>query len=265
MRNSAVDAKPFSLNGLNIPQAAYAQSRFSMIVGGPLVLPKLVKDPSTQFFITYFGTRAKNPDLFTETVPTPAERLGDFSQTTQSLGSNVTNAPVTIFNPATHQPFPGNVIPGKLLNPISLGLLKFYPLPNQPGNINNYEFETANAANTDNVGVRLQRNVTQKDRLSLNFQYQDRSGTTANAFGWADTSSGYGTNVTLGWNRNVGSNAINNAQVRFNRNVLQSTPYFSLLPGHRFATGHTGRLFEPARFWAADSELYEFRFSDRLP
>ncbi len=231
-----MNAKPFSLNGLDVPQAAYAQSRFSLIVGGPLVIKKL-KDPKTQFFLTYFGTRAKSPQLFAENVPTAAERMGDLSQL-KSL----------IYDPATHQPFPGNQIPLGMINPISLALLKFYPLPNQLGSANNYQFETAQANNTDNLGFRLQRSITEKDRLSENFQFQRRAGTTANAFGWADPSSGYGLNVTLGWTRNISATLISNFQIRFNRNRSESTPYFSTLPDISAQIGIPGTSANPLNY-----------------
>jgi len=236
LQNSALNAKPFSLNGLDIPQAAYAQTRFSLIVGGPLVIGKL-KDPKTQFFLTYFGTRTKSPQLFAENVPTEAERNGHFSQLTS-----------LIYNPATHQPFADNQIPIGMLNPISLALLKFYPLPNQLGTANNYQFETAQASNTDNLGFRLQRSVTAKDRLSENFQYQRRDGTSANAFGWADPSSGYGINVTLGWTRNVAAELISNFQIRFNRNRSEATPYFSTLPDVAQQLGIPGTSSNPLNY-----------------
>jgi hypothetical protein len=234
LQNSALNAKPFSLNGLDVPQASYAQSRFSIIVGGPLVLPKLIKDPKTQFFLTYFGTRASTPDLFAETVPTAAERAGDFS----ALGTQ-------ILQPGTNTVFPGNRIPSSLLNPISLGLLNFYPQPNQTGTANNYQRETINAANADNLGFRIQRSVTQKDRLSLNFQYQDRSGTTAQWFGASDATSGYGENLTLQWTRNLSGTAISNAQVRFNRNRTQITPYFAAGPDVAAELGIPGTSSNP--------------------
>jgi len=236
LQNSALNAKPFSLNGLDIPQAAYAQSRFSLIVGGPLVFKKL-KDPKTQFFLTYFGTRAKSPQLFAENVPAAAERNGDFSQLTS-----------LIYNPTTRLPFAGNQIPANLLNPISLGLLKFYPQPNQLGTANNYQFETASANNSDNIGFRLQRSITQKDRLFGNFQFQRRQGTAANAFGWADTSSGYGTNVTAGWTRNISATVISNLQARFNRNRNQATPYFSSLPDISAELGIPGTSTNPLNY-----------------
>jgi trimeric autotransporter adhesin len=235
LQNSALNAKPFSLNGLDIPQAAYAQSRFSIIVGGPLVFKKL-KDPKTQFFLTYFGTRAKSPQLFAENVPTLAERSGNFS------GVNT-----TIYDPTTHAPLPGNQLP--TINPVSLALLnRFYPLPNQFGTANNYQFETASATNSDNLGFRLQRSITAKDRLSGNIQFQRRSGTTANPFGWADTNSGYGTNVTAGWTHNISSTVISNFQVRFNRNRSQSTPYFSSLSNISAQLGIPGTSSNPLNY-----------------
>ena len=237
LENSAVNAKPFSLNGLDIPQASYAQNRFSVVVGGPLVLPKLIKDPKTQFFITYFGTRNSNPDLFTETVPTLAERGGDLSAINAS-----------IFQPGTNTLFPGNRIPTSLLNPISLGLLNYYPLPNQTGTANNYQRETVNGANANNLGVRLQRSITNKDRLSLNFQYQDRSGTTAQWFGATDQTSGYGENVQLQWTRNLSGTAISNAQVRFNRNTSHIIPAFASGPNVAADLGIPGTSSNPLDF-----------------
>ncbi len=261
--NSAVNAKPFSLNGLDIPQAAYAQSRFSLIVGGPLVIPKLVKDPKTQFFITYFGTRARTPELFAETVPTAAEREGDFSQAVQSLGTSNTAVPIAIFDPATRQQFPGNRIPQNLLNPIAAGLLNFYPLPNQPGLANNYQFETAQATNSDNLGVRIQRNVTQKDRLALNFQFQDRSGTQAQPFGYSDKTSGYGLNSQLQWTRNLAPTAISTATFVFNRNRTELTPFFENLPDVATQLGIPGTANKSGRQRTSYSELHQLRFAQR--
>jgi len=248
LANSVANAKPFSLNGLDIPQAAYGQGRFSFIVGGPLSIPKIVNDRSTQFFITYFGTRARNPELFTETVPTQAERDGNFSQATQSLGTTATNVPVTVFNPVSHQPFAGNVIPATLLNPIALGLLRYYPLPNEPGKANNYQYETAQVGNTDNVGVRLQRNITKKDRLSGNFQYQDRDGSAAQPFGYFDTNNGYGVSARLQWTRNLTSTALSNAQIRFSRNTNRIVPFFSLGPDVAAELGIPGTSSNPINY-----------------
>ena len=221
LTNSAFNAKPFSITGLDTPQPAYAQSRFGLVAGGPLVIPKLVKDPSTFFFISYFGTRARNPSTQVATVPTAAERQGDFSQALQS------NGPVQIFDPSTHQPFAGNIIPASLIDPISRKLLPYFPLPNQPGLVNNYELFASIPQDTDNVGFRLQRNITKADRLSFRINGQRRDGDAIQTFGFLDTNSGYGVNTNLGWTRNISPRVVSNAQVTFNRNVNQTTPFFA--------------------------------------
>ncbi|HLH01799.1 MAG TPA: TonB-dependent receptor [Bryobacteraceae bacterium] len=246
-QNSAANAKPFSLNGLDIPQAAYAQMRFSFIIGGPLVIPKIAHDTKTQFFLTYFGTRARTPELFVETVPDAAFRQGNFSQAVQSTGAN-TSVPVQIFDPTTHQPFANNIIPRNRLNPIALSLLNYYPLPNEPGLANNYQYETAQATNSDNVGLRIQRSITSVDRLALNFQYQDRNGTTAQPFGYSDETDGYGLNSQLQWMRNLSPTALNVAQLRFNRNYTNLTPYFSLGPDVAAELGIPGTSSDPRNY-----------------
>ena len=99
--NSAFDAKPYSLNGQDIAKASYAASRFSLVGGGALHIPKLFTDGKTFFFASYFGTRSRRPFDSISTVPSLPERSGDFSE-------SVARVPVTVFDPTTQQPFPGN-------------------------------------------------------------------------------------------------------------------------------------------------------------
>ncbi|MGC2658617.1 MAG: TonB-dependent receptor, partial [Bryobacteraceae bacterium] len=246
--NSAVDAEPFSINGEDIRQAPYAQSRFSMIVGGPLVIPHLINDSKTQFFVTYFGTRARNPDTFTDTVPTLLERQGNFSEATQSLGPGATAVPLQLFYPGTNQAIANNIIPTSLLSPTALGLLNYYPKPNEAGSTNNYLYETANIANTDNLILRVQRNITRKDRLSVVFQYQDRNGQTANPFQYFDTTSGYGLNTNLQWTHNINATSLNTLQVQFNRNYTKINPHFADGSNVAEELGITGSSSNPVNF-----------------
>lgn len=245
LQNSALNAKPFSLNGLDVPQPAYAQSRFSLFLGGPLVIPKIVNDSKTQFFLSYFGTRGRTPKLFTETVPSSEMRQGDLSAATQALGASATSVRVVVFDPTTRQPFAGNIIPQSRLSPIALGLLNYYPLPSLPGSANNYQTQTAQPSDSDNFGLRVQRSVSRKDRLSTNFQYQRRDSATPQPFGYADTTNGYGVSAQLGYLHNFSAKLINNAQVRFSRNENETTPYFSLLPDVATQLGIAGTSSNP--------------------
>lgn len=221
LNNSALDAKPFSITGQEISQPAWAQSRFGVVAGGPLVIPKIVKDTSTNFFVSYFGARARNPYTAVETVPTLLEREGNFSQSIQSGG------PVRIFDPTTHQPIAGNVIPANRLDPIARALLRYFPAPNQPGLVNNYQFQTAVPQDSDNFNARIQRNIGARDRLAYRAGFQRRNGDVAQPFGFLDTTSGYGFNTELTWTRNFNPATISSARVSFNRNRNQTTPFFA--------------------------------------
>ena len=221
VENSALNGKPFSITGQDIRQPAYAQSRFTVAVGGPLVIPKIVKDPATFFFLNYNGTRYRNPYTAVETVPTELERQGNFSQSIQAGGS------VQIYDPTTRQPFFGNVIPERRIDPIAKRLLSYFPLPNQPGLVNNYDLQASVPRDTDNLDLRVQRNITKIDRLAYDLTFQRRDGDVSQPFGFFDTTSGAGLNTDLQWTRNLSTRLINNARVAFKRNSNDTTPYFA--------------------------------------
>ena len=248
LNNSALNAKPFSINGADVPQAAYAQSRFGFVAGGPLVIPHIVHDSNTFFSLSYFGTRAKNPSIDFSTVPTALERMGDFSQAIQSGGASGTTLPVVLYNPGTKTPFANNIIPRSLLSPVALKLLNYYPLPNLSGDVNNYEYDTSTVSNTDNLNARIQRNTTKNDRLAYHITYQDRSGQNLQPFGYTDTNSGYGISTDLTWTRNFSPTLINNLRVNFNRNRSETTPFFANGPNVAAEVGIAGTSTNPANY-----------------
>ena len=48
--NSALDARSYSLTGIELPKADYNQSRFGVNIGGPLNIPKIFKGGNKWFF-----------------------------------------------------------------------------------------------------------------------------------------------------------------------------------------------------------------------
>ena len=106
--NSALDSAPWSPT--LIPQhnpSAYS-NRFGITLGGTPYLPGLTK-PDTRQFVFINLTGQKNLNAFLPNpvrVPTALERQGDFSNSFQKV--NGVLVPVTIYNPATGQPIPGN-------------------------------------------------------------------------------------------------------------------------------------------------------------
>src|SRR5207253_67289 len=142
--NSALDARPYSLNGVAAEKPTYSQSRYGFLIGGPLNIPHIYEGGTkTMYYLNYVGQTVANPfDVFA-TVPTLLERSGDFSQTRIRTGVNAGNF-VTIYDPVTHLPIPGNKLTS--INPAAQGLLSFFPLPNQPGNTQN--FHDVDSSNT---------------------------------------------------------------------------------------------------------------------
>ena len=61
VNNSALNPKPFWISGLDTPHPAYAQSRFGLVAGGPLVIPEVFQDPATVLSVSYFATRSRKP------------------------------------------------------------------------------------------------------------------------------------------------------------------------------------------------------------
>src|SRR5205085_5379224 len=153
---SVFDAHSYSLNGSGSPKPDYAQHRISGLIGGPLKIPH-VYDGGTKtfYFVSYFGFITSNPFDTFATVPTLAERAGDFSQTRIRSGPNAGQI-VQIINPQTGLPFAGNVIPS--INPAAAGLLAFIPTPNLPGDVLNFHRITSTDSLTHNLSLRLTHN-----------------------------------------------------------------------------------------------------------
>lgn len=215
------DAKPFSLTPLAVDQPNFNNVRWSGVLGGPLRIPHLLKGDSTFFTLSYFGTRGQGISYNVGAVPTNAERLGDFS------GVTLNGIPQVIFDPATGAPFPNNVIPSSRFNPSALSLLSLIPTTQLSTTLNNYSFAVAVPSDTDNVSFRLNQNIGKNNRLALNESFQRRKSDTAQLFGYLDPGSGFGDNTNLSWTHNFGSNALNTAQVTFNRNHTTLDSFFS--------------------------------------
>ncbi len=241
LANSVVNAKPYSFTGQEVPQPPYASARFGFLVGGPLIIPKIVKDPSTFFYLNYTGTRSRQPYEAVETVPTAQERMGDFSQLLQGT------QPTVLYYPGTSTPIVGNQISG-MLNPIAVKLLQYIPFQNQPGLVSNYQYFASPPNNSDNFNGRVMRNLNQKDRLAYHISFQRRDADNAQPFAFFDTVSGYGIQTDLTWTHNFTPTTILSSMVSFNRNRSQTTPFFAYGPDVAAELGIAGASTNPVDY-----------------
>ncbi len=241
LRNSALDARPYSLTGQTVDKPSYAQSRFGLLAGGVLRIPKVIDSEKTFFFLNWMGTRSRQPFNSVARVPSLPERIGDFS-------NSAVGQPITIFDPQTRLPFPGNRIPISRLNTAALGLLNYFPLPNQAGAVQNYQLAASVPENTDNIGVRLNHSLTSSDRLSGGVNYQSRRAERVQVFGFRDSADGGGVATNIGWIRNVRPGIVNTVRFTFNRNANDTLPYFAFGSDAARQLGITGTSSDPINF-----------------
>ena len=221
-RNSAFDAKAFSLNGQNVAKSSYGQNTVALNIGGPIRIPMIFSSDRLMFYFTYQGTRARNPYNALSSMPSAAERGGDFS------GAMVGSNPVTIYDPLSGSPFPGNAIPVSRFNPASAGLLHFFPLPTYAQlAVQNYQVVTNSRNSSDNYGFRQNVPLSRKDRVTVSFNYQTRTGTTPTLLGFRDGADGSGLNASLGYSHSFAPRFNSNLIWNFSRSSGYNTPYFA--------------------------------------
>ena len=185
-RHSALDSNNFFAKRAGQPLADYKRSQFGGVAGGPI-------QRSRMFFMSSFeGLRERRQSEQTTTVPTLAQRQGDFSQTFAQNGQLI-----RIFDPFTTRPnpsgsgfirdqFAGNVIPAGRMDPVALQVLKYFPLPNQPGDpvtgARNYFTTGLSDLDVNNVDMRVDRHLTDKQTMFVRYSYRTTHSAPASFF-----------------------------------------------------------------------------------
>jgi hypothetical protein len=156
--NSDLNAQPFSLRGQTQNQPANGSNRFGVTFMSAPYIPHLTKPSGKDtVFLSLSGTRSSVPDDFYATVPTAAERGGDFS---------AAGLPA-IYNPTTLTQFAyngtKNVIPPSSIVSQATALLNYFPQPNLNGDsvVDNYNYHLLTTAQTNSTqaGVRYMRSL----------------------------------------------------------------------------------------------------------
>jgi hypothetical protein len=222
--NSVWDARTYSVTGANVDKPSYANGRGSVMFGGPLRIPKLVS-ASRRILFTFDYQMQRNRTGTTSdpvNMPTALERIGDFSQST------VQGAAVTIYDPASSSPFPGNRIPANRISATSTALLQYFPNPNLPSGTRNYQTAWSGRNNSQNVNSRISNiKIGSKDTINFGVGYQGSSSITPNLLQFIDTGSGSGINANLAWSRAITARVIQSLRYTFSHSRQLSTPYFA--------------------------------------
>ena len=157
---SYFNAQPFDLTGLPEQQPVNGSNRFTLSFMSAPYIPHLTKPSGKDtVFLTLSGTRQSTPGVFNETVPTLAERSGDFS----AAGLPPIYDPVTgVQFPSNKIPNPPTYVPYQSISPQAAALLALYPQPLPNGEtVNGYNYQaiTTGQSNATNAGVRYNRSL----------------------------------------------------------------------------------------------------------
>jgi outer membrane receptor protein involved in Fe transport len=230
-RNDVLDANNYFTNQAGQPRAKLEFNQYGGSIGGP------IKKNKTFFFGDYQGSRQIAGQTFFTTVPTAAERTGNFTASGEP----------TIYDPTTGFPNPAqfsyngtpNVIPPDEINPVAKNVLAALPLPNQfvsgtqtPLPSNNLATIFNGTSNVDNFDIRVDQSFSEKSLLFVRYSFQDNTGFAPADFGsplggseiFAGTNDSRTQNAVVGHTYVINSSLTNEFLAGLNRVYEESHP-----------------------------------------
>jgi hypothetical protein len=235
LRNRIFDANNFFNNRAGVAKPQNIQNQFGANLGGRVVRDRLF------FFFNYEGTRIRKGVTRLGNVPTPNERIGDFSPTA-AAANRVTYSQLfdrvgdcrakvpSAFN--ADGSFKNNQIPAACLDPLAVKIMGLLPPPNivpGAGALNQLNFIRAPGIidDTDSYTTRVDWQWTQRDSIFVRYSNIDRfrylpgifggvlDGTSSSANGRLSMK---GQSAAVGWNRVFGPRVVNEFRLGWGRN-----------------------------------------------
>src|SRR5216684_7204071 len=171
LRNDAMDSSDYFTHSVQ----PLKQNQFGATFGGPIVKDK------TFFFGYYEGFRNRQGETVPATVPSSAERQGNFAELCTSIpGASIDPNTGLCSNPEGQLTFFGTPVPFNQMtlftpiDPTATNVLPFFPLPS--GGENGFIATQTLRENNNQFGVRVDHYLSRAD--TLNFRYMYSSGPT---------------------------------------------------------------------------------------
>jgi hypothetical protein len=261
--NSSWDARSPSLTGLQTARPSYTDAQFLGTFQGPFRIPRLRNQLNV--FVGYQGTNDHNTVTQGTVVPTALERAGNFSQSLTAIGN-----PVTIIDPLTGLPFPGNTIPRERISPQAAALLGYYPLPDAGASGGfNYQAPIITGTRRDAIQGRFTQSPNNRNQLNLNINYDRGTVDSTTLLGFPNSRESSGLDAQANWSYRVSQFMTLRAAYQFTRLSNAAFPFFANLTNVSGEAGIVGNNQDPINWgppsliFASDlAGLSDIRFSD---
>jgi len=235
--DSALNARPYSLTQLNPPKISSWTETAGINIGGPLKIPQVYNGmDKTFFYINFGGTWARSPVDEFATVPTAAERAGDFSADNVQIfdpTSNLNGPRTLMTNSGCTQDAAnaaGTCIPQGRISQKALALLKYIPLPNLPGETLNYHLQTNVPAISNRLNVNVTHQISSKLSLQVNYNLSNGTSHSISSFpGIEGSTYTRGQSVMIGLTQNWTKTFVHTSQLYFSRTRTLALNEFSYL------------------------------------
>ena len=145
------------------PKGDWSYHQFGATLGGPIRRNRVF------YFGSYESTRDKQQATRTISVPTEPLRRGDLSASTSPIYDPATGTATG----AGRTQFPGNVIPDNRIDPIAKKIISLMPLPNLPGETNNYFVQAPFEFNRWTLDTKVNWNATSKLNIFGRYSHLD--------------------------------------------------------------------------------------------
>ena len=205
IRNDKLDAR----NYFSLTRAILKRNQFGGDIGGPLTIPHVYSGRDrTFFFLDYEAQRLRQGLVESGTVPTNAQRSGDFS----ASGLHTIYDPLSGSTTATRSQISCNgklnVICPSRISPQSAAVLAYYPQANNGAN--SFQAVPSQAIDWDQFTVRVDHQLTKSNRLFARWAYVNNREVDPNFAPLLKTASltSNGQDIAVGLITNFGANKV---------------------------------------------------------
>lgn len=200
-RNTALDANQWFNNAYGAPRNVDMRNEFGVTFGGPVRIPHLYDGRNKTFvFFSWEQFRQHQGSLLTESIPTTANRSGDFSAFlgTTPLGVDPCGQTIysgEIFDPTTsltgtggvncRKPFSYNgklnVIDPNSITAVAKNVISFLPAPSNSNLVNNYIYNPVTPLVNTAETLRVDQSFSDRDKLFVSYNPRENYRDNVNA------------------------------------------------------------------------------------